>query len=65
MYRVDAVPGDSYLTDRGGMPGGARQENAEAKLEAVLPVLNRLSDYAFVLALAAEPDPGARSTETA
>ncbi|NBB91402.1 MAG: cob(I)yrinic acid a,c-diamide adenosyltransferase [Spirochaetes bacterium] len=43
----------------------ARQEYADAGLEAVLPVLNRLSDYAFVLALAAEPDPGAGSTETA
>ncbi len=43
----------------------ARQQYAEAGLDAVVPVLNRLSDYAFVLALAAEPDPGAGSTETA
>lgn len=43
----------------------ARQECAEAELDVVLPVLNRLSDYAFVLALAADPDPGPGSTETA
>ena len=43
----------------------AHQEHEDAGLEAVLPILNRLSDYAFVLALAAEPEPGAGRIETA
>ncbi|MFO7782441.1 MAG: ATP:cob(I)alamin adenosyltransferase [Spirochaetia bacterium] len=43
----------------------ARNEYGGAGLEAAVPVLNRLSDYAFVLALAADPDPGAGRIETA
>lgn len=42
----------------------AQREYAEARLSGLLPVLNRLSDYAFVLALAADADPGSVSTET-
>lgn len=43
----------------------AHNKYRDARLEAVLPVLNRLSDYAFVLALAADADPGAGRIDTA
>lgn len=43
----------------------AHRQYGNAELEAVRPVLNRLSDYAFVLALAADPDSGAGRIETA
>jgi cob(I)alamin adenosyltransferase len=43
----------------------AQRRYGNADLEAVLPVLNRLSDYAFVLALASDPDSGAGRIETA
>ncbi|NBF38812.1 MAG: hypothetical protein GVY14_00195 [Spirochaetes bacterium] len=43
----------------------AHKRYGNAELEVVLPVLNRLSDYVFVLALAADPDSGAGRIETA
>jgi cob(I)alamin adenosyltransferase len=36
----------------------AARAHTDAGLEHIVPVLNRLSDYLFVLAAAAEPDPG-------